>query len=189
MYNISAGIFSAFNSKNTKAKVYAVNHSQEKRDRMKNIFPIKKYNNFTKENFIFYNLYVNFHYSPSSLESLYEKLNTLDISKALSFKNEIINYKKFLREDIERINIEESNISIGYMINQFRKNKIRWFTLYFYILSIGNTIENTPEISKSRINKKAVEKIQKLLLYVSFSDESIKEFSKLMRNTIEIEES
>ena len=183
MYNISAGIFSTFNSSSNK-KLYYVNHSREKKDRMKNIFPIRKYNNTTKENFIIHNLYINFKESPSSLESLFSKLQDLDTKKSLQFKDEIKNYKKYLKEDIERIYIEESSVNMNYMMTQYRTNKIKWFTLYFYLLAKYGEIPNS--LKESRINSVLILKIEKLLIYLKFSDTSINEMSVLISDRIEI---
>ena len=184
MYNITAGIFSAFSAKNPTKRVLSVNHSIEKRDKILNIFPDNKYKITTKENFVLYTLYINFKESPSSLMGAIDKLRDLDIKKALKFKNEIINYKKFLKEDIDRIIIEESNVDLNYMLNEYKKNKIHWFTFYFFVEASNEEGASLAEISKSRINKKIVSNIEKLLLYVSFSDKSKILIKGLMEDSI-----
>ena len=186
MYNVTAGIFSVFSAKEPKKRVLSVNHSIEKRDKMSLIFPSNKYSVATKENFVLYILYINFKESPSSLMGSIDNLRDLDIKKALKFKNEIINYKKFLKEDIDKILIEEDNICLSYMINEYKKNKIHWFTLYFYIEASDEEGSSFKEISKSRINKKLVANIEKLLLYVSFSENSKKMIQEIMKDTIVI---
>jgi hypothetical protein len=186
MYNITAGIFSCFSAKKSDKRVLTVNHSREKRDKMEMLFPVNKYNSSTKENFVLFNLYINFKEGPSSLMSSIEKLRDLDIKKALAFKNEIINYRKFLKEDIDRINIEESVVDVNYMINEYRNNKIHWFTLYFYLESSNEKGASMEELSKSRINGMLIRKIEHLLLYVSFSEDSKKAIKELMQNRIKI---
>ena len=186
MYNITAGIHSAFASKTLGKRTLSVNHSRTKRDQISMLFPSNTYNSTTKENFVLFNLYINFKESPSSLMTAIEKLRDLDVKKALKFKNEIINYRKFLKEDIDRINLEESSISLQYMMDEYRTNKIHWFTFYFYLEvsdEPGATIE---ELSKSRINGMLIRKIEKLLLYVSFSDESKQTVKQLMQDRIAI---
>ncbi len=186
MYNISAGIFSVFSSKNPNKRLYNVNHSENKREQMKKFFPINKYNDFTKENFILANLYINFKESPSSLNSVFEKLKNLDMKKVYLFKNEIINYRKLISKDVERINNEETGTTLSYMLDEYRMNKIYWFTLYFYALAYSEDCLNHPTIINSRINKKLVENIKKLLLYVSFSPNTKKEMSSLIEDKIAI---
>lgn len=186
MYNITAGINSAFVSKNVGKRTLSVNHPQAKRDQMEMLFPVNAYNNTTKENFVLYNLYINFKEGPSSFVGAIEKLRDLDIKKALKFKNEIINYKKFLKEDIDRINIEESSVDLNYMIEEYRINKIHWFTFYFYLEASSEPGATMEALDKSRINGMLVRKIQKLLLYVSFSEESKNMVKQLMQDRIKI---
>jgi len=186
MYNITAGIFTCFHSKNSKKRMFAVKHPQKKRDDIEKIFPITKYNLKTKEFFILANLYVNFNYGPSSLNASISKLRDLDEKKVLKFKNEIIYYRKYLNDDMDRINAEETNINIDYMTNEYRNNKIKWYTYYFYIIYSKEKKASISELSKSRINGLLVKKIEKLMLYVSFSDKSKQDIKKLFQDRISI---
>lgn len=186
LYNITAGIHSAFASKKIGKRVLSVNHPRKKRDSIEKIFPTNKYNNTTKENFVLYNLYINFKEGPSSLIGAVDKLRDLEISKAIKFKNEIINYRKFLKEDIDRINIEESTVNLNYMINEYRQNRIKWFTFYFYLEISNEPGASLEELNKSRINSHLIHKIEKLLLYVSFSDKSKNKVKELMSDRIKI---
>jgi len=186
MYNVTAGIFTCFSAKKVGKRLLTINHPRKKREKMEKVFPVSKYNLMTKENFVLANLYVNFKETSSSLNGTIDKLRDLDEKKMLKFKNEIINYRKFLNEDIDRINIEESSVSLSYMIDEYRANRIHWFTFYFYIEASGEEGASLEEIGKSRINSVLVRKIQKLLLYVTFSDASKASIKKLMSNRIEI---
>ena len=186
MYGIAAGIFTAFSSKGKTKRTLSVNHSIEKKENMKILFSVNKYNLDTKENFIVYNLYINFKHSPSSLVGLLDKLRDLDVKEALKFKNEIINYNKFLKDDIDRINLEESSVDINYMLNEYRMKRIYWFTLYFYIETSNEKGASIEEISKSRINEKLIRNIERLLLYVSFSEKTKESVKELIKDRINI---
>lgn len=182
-YNIAAGCYFAFSNKKCNKRTLSVSHSKQKRDKMKNILHYSKYENWSKENFIVAVLYINFEKKPSSLISLLNELNDLDDKDAMKFKNEIIYYKKFLNDDITNISIEEgNNISYEYMVNKYRKKQIKWYTFYFYLV-VSNNIER---VQKSRIDSNLLLSIKKLLLYITFSQDSMMQIKKIMQDGIKI---
>lgn len=183
---MSGGIFHTFSSRTSKRRSFAINHSQKKMDKMKLIFPISKYQLKTKENFILANLYVNFKENPSSLMGAIKKLEDLKDSDVLIFKNEIVNYRKFLKDDIERIKIQGNKVSLDYMLREYKKGKIYWFTFYFYLEASQDPNATLENLKKSRINIMLIQRIEKLLLYVSFSKESRELIKKLMQDKIDI---
>jgi len=183
MYNITAGMNTAFTTPKIKRRTLTINHNQKKRDKMKFSFPVSKYEEWTRENFIIANLYVNFNRSSSSISSAMSELSAIDKEQVMGFKNEIIYYRKFLKEDLERIFSEEGNIDLEYMIEEYRTHKIKWFTFYFYLIGTGQDIE---KISRSRINGILIKKIEKMLLYVTFSEKSIIEMRELINSRINI---
>lgn len=183
MYNATAGIQLAFTTK-TSSRLLSVNHRTKKRNQMLKIFPVNTFDTWTKENFILANLYINFTKAPSSLQSTIEFLKDVDEKEVYKFKNEIINYKDFLIQDIKRIKLEEGdNPGIDYMIQEYRNNKIKWYTFYFYLVVSGSDIE---KIQRSRLNGYLIKKIKKLLLYVSFSDKSMMLIKELLKDNIKI---
>ncbi|MHB8097972.1 MAG: hypothetical protein ACYDD5_00070 [Sulfuricurvum sp.] len=183
LYNISAGIFMAFTNKTDK-RILTVNHPKSKRDNLEKIFPVSKYKDYTKENFIVTVLYVNFMKAPSSLIGCFEMLSNLEDKEALGFKNKIISYRKYLIDDIEKIKIEQgTNVSLDYMITEYRNNNINWYTFYFYLIASGQSID---DLEKSRLNGYLLKKIKKLLLYVTFSEKSILLIRELLQDSITI---
>ena len=183
-YNILAGIWTVFHNKNPKKRSLSVSHGKAKRDKMKNIFPYNQYENYTKENFIVSVLYIMFTKKSSSLIAAVKELKELNKKDAMKFKNEIIYYRKFLLEDIEKIKIEDgNNVSFEIIKDKYRKNEIKWFTFYFYIIVKGIDIK---ELENSRIDRFLYNNIKKLLLYVTFSEKSIMEIKQVMHDTIEI---
>lgn len=183
MYDIFCGVQLAFTRK-TEKRLLSVAHPQTKRDQMEKIFPVNQFKDWTKENFIIANLYINFYKSPSSFEDGLEFLRDIDNDKVYKFKNEILNYRKFLIEDIQRIKIEEgSNPGLDYMISEYRSNKIKWYTFYFYVI-VSNT--NQEQLLRSRLNGFLLKKIKRLLLYVTFSEKSMLMVRELMKDEIQI---
>jgi hypothetical protein len=183
-YSIVAGIYFAFNSKSkNKKRTLSVTHGKTKRDKMKSVFPYNLYEEWTRENFIIASLYIMFVNKPSSLISAFGCLKDLDEKSVMVFKNEIIYYRKFLKEDIEKIKMMEPNPSYKFMANLYRKNEIRWFTFYFFIVVKNVDID---KILKSRIDGFLYNNIKSLLLYVTFSQKSMMEVKELMLDTIDI---
>jgi len=183
-YNILAGIWTVFHNKNPKKRALSVSHGKAKRDKMKKIFPYNQYENYTKENFIISVLYIMFTKKSSSLIATVQELKDLSEKDAMKFKNEIIHYRKYLLDDIERIKIEDgNNIPFETIKEKYRNNEIKWFTFYFYIIVKGVDIV---ELENSRIDGFLYNNIKKLLLYVTFSEKSIMEIKQVMQDTIEI---
>jgi hypothetical protein len=182
-YSIGAGIYFAFNTKNSK-RTLSVSHGKAKRDKMKAVFPYKHYEEWSRENFIIASLYIMFIKKPSSLISTFSELKDLDEKEVMKFKNEIIHYRKFLMEDIKMLQIQEGNSpSFEVIKKMYRKNEIKWFTFYFYIIVKGIDIG---ELEKSRIDGFLFRNIKKLLLYITFSQKSMMEIKALMKDTIQI---
>jgi hypothetical protein len=182
-YNIATGIHMAFSNKKS-ARILSVSHGQKKRDQMKSSFPYKQYENWTKSNFIIACLYVAFKKSPSSVNSMYAALSDVEEREVLTFKNEIIYYRKFLQEDINYIKINEGNsVNIDTITELYRNNKIKWFTFYFYVIVSGT---DQAKLERSRINGYLLRKIKKLLLYVTFSEKSMMEIKQIMKEGIDI---
>ena len=121
-YDIFAGVLYAFKSKTDKRTLH-VSHKAKKREEVQKFFPYNKFKEYTKEEFIISTLYINFTWSPSSLESALEKLETLDRKEVLKFKNTIIHYRKFMQEDVQYLK-DNTDISLKAIIDSYRENKI-----------------------------------------------------------------
>jgi hypothetical protein len=183
-YNILAGIYFTFTNGKSNKRTLSVNHGKAKRDKMKGLFPYKNYELWTKENFIIASLYIMFTNKPSSFITACEMLTELDEKKAMEFKTEIIHYRKFLKEDIEKLILENgTSLNLEIMKSYYRKNTIKWYTFYFYIV-VSNQDRN--KIKKSKIDGFLLKNIEKLLLYITFSEKSMMEVKALMQDNIEI---
>lgn len=167
-YNISYGIFLAFKNNSNKRQL-SVGHSEVVRNKYKYMFP-KRFETYTKENFIFTCLYLAFTKSPSSFDSFVEKLKESNMeSTILAFKDSIVNYKGYLKEDVEHMRSSYGRATVANMFSEYLKNNIRFYTLWFYLRYLP--IEE--ELSYTNIQQIHINKIKVLLLYVTFSEQSL----------------
>lgn len=182
-YNIANGIFMMFDKGSLK-KIMAVRHSQKKRDEMKSLFPYKKFENYNKSVFILACLYVNFTKMPSSALGSIEFLRDISLKDIQLFKDSIVQYKKYLKDDILLLkNAFGTNISFDEITEYYRTNRIKWYTWYFYLVASGYDLE---KLERSRINGILYKKIKTLLVFVSFSQDSMLMVRELMSNSIRI---
>jgi hypothetical protein len=169
MYNISQGIF-LVNKNQSKQRQLSVGHSEKVRERFKYAFP-KRYTNFTKENFILTCLYINFSKSPSSFDRFLEILKELDFNTSvLPFKNSIVNYKHFIGEDVNYLKSTYGKPTIEQMFTEYSNHKIHFYTLWFYIRF---QVENIDDYKYSNIQQIIINKVKIILLYITFSEESL----------------
>jgi hypothetical protein len=182
MYNISWGILTCSKITSNK-RLLSINHSKLKRDKLEPLFPVSKYTEWTRENFIIAVLYLCFNKAPSSIHVLLAQLRELDSKEVFAFKNEIINYRTFLIQDIEKLKVDSEHISTEYMISLYRIGKIKWYTFYFYITLSGYDIN---KILESRVNGYLIKRIKFLLLYITFSERSTLLVKELLTDLIEI---
>lgn len=182
-YNILAGIYFTFRNKKANKRQLSVSHGKAKRDKAKLIFPYNRYEEYTRENFIISALYIMFIKKPSSFIAAMQELKELDKKDAMQFKNEIIYYRKFLMDDIERLRIEEgTGIALATIKSKYRKKEIKWFTFYFYVSVKG--VEEA--LQQSRVDNYLYYSIKKLLLYITFSEKSKTQIKMLMQDTIDL---
>jgi len=183
-YSIASGIHTAFKAKGNK-RILTINHGSEKREKMKSQFPYKKFESFTRENFIITVLYIQFSKSPSSFGKLYKELKTVEKKDVQEFKNKIIYYKKYMKDDIDIIQLEKgNNVDLDYIVGLYREKKIEWFTFYFFILFFS--ADSLEKVKKSRIDGSLIKSIEKLLLYVTFSEKGMSYIKTLMKDEIKI---
>ena len=98
----------------------------------------------------------------------------------------LIHYTKFVNEDIEYINSNETHITDKVIIDLYKNKKIRWFTLFFYLNHKYGSVLGSEELKKSRINKKILEKIERLKLYVNFNENKVNNIKELFVQRIKI---
>ena len=169
-YDIANGIFMMF-EKSSQKKILGVRHNRKKRDEMKCMFPHKKYENRNRDVMILACLYVNFTKMPSSAIQSFEYLNELDMMDLQLFKDSLIQYRKYLKDDMEMLKNEYgTNVSFNEVTEKYRRNEIKWYTWYFYLVVSNYDLE---KLEKSRINGILYKKIRTMLVFVSFSQDSM----------------
>lgn len=172
-YQISCGILFAF-TKNSDKRLLSVKHTEKKIEGFKPRFPYTKYEQFTKENFIVLNLYINFTKSPSSLDDVTKYLIETDFNKeVVPFKNKILNYKEHLSKQVEYLLTEYGKPSIKDMFDSYRTKKIEFYTLWFYLYFMGYDLYKEFDPIFNRTQKFELQKIKNLLLYMTFSEKSL----------------
>lgn len=172
-YNISQGIFLSFKN-NAKKRQLSVNHSEKVRAKFKYLIPTR-FETYTKENFILTCLYISFTKSPSSYNSFLDILREIDFNKdTTKFKDIIINYKFYLNKDINLIRENYGSGNISILFSEYSKNNIQFYTLFFYLKYTNTDLDNLSTVQTIYINK-----IKVLLLYITFSEKSLINITKL----------
>lgn len=180
-YDIFGGIFNTFDKSSNK-KMMSVRHGRKKRDEVKPMFPYRKYESYTKSVFILACLYVNFVKMPSSVMSAIEELQNVSMKDIQLFKDNIVQYRKYLKDDIHNlINEFGTNVSFEQITETYRNGHIQWYTWYFYLTVSGYDLE---ELEKSRINGILYKRIKTLLMFVSFSQDSMMLTKNLLSNNL-----
>lgn len=181
-YDIFHGIFMTFD-KNATKKSMSVRHGQKKRDEVKAMFPWRQYENYSKSVFILACLYVNFVKMPSSAMAGIEELANVTMKDIQLFKDSIIQYKKYLKDDLHTL-IERfgTNVKFDDITNAYRNGDIKWYTWYFYLTVSGYDIN---KLERSRINGILYKKIRTLLMFVSFSQDSMLLTRKIMTDNLD----
>jgi len=179
MYNITGGIHTTFRKKEAQKRSLSINHGKAKREKTRDLFPVNKYSETTRENFILACLYVAFNKSPSSLNGFIGYLTDLNMKDVYSFKDHIINYRRYLKKDLEYLYNED--VDFDKIKKLYRDKKIMWYTYYFYVISSDISEE---QILKSRIDGQLYSKIKKLILYVTFSEKSILKVREYLNKNI-----
>jgi len=180
LYNIHAGIWTSFNNKQ-KQKLFSVKHGNKKKEEFR-VFFSPKFETFTRENFVTTCLYIQFIKKPSSLMSsailLKDMLdnNGRIIKEILDWKTEIIHYAKFIKEDIEFIRAT-GDTSVQNILQLYYTGKIRFYTFYFYLEVKKVDME---KMSQSRVTGYLIKDIEKLMVYVTFKEESKKKIKDLI---------
>jgi hypothetical protein len=96
-------------------------------------------------------------------------LYDLDEKEVKKFKSDIINYVVHLGRDVEfLVQKYNSKPSIEDIFFEYTGGNIKFYTLWFYLKKINADFN---ELNESRIKGVILQRIQNLLLFVSFSAE------------------
>lgn len=178
-YDISNGIFITYDRQLDK-RLYHSNHKEGTRDKLKSLFPHHQYETTTKENFITTCIYVIFHNTPSSYRGLVTELREVNQKDVIEFKNRILNYNDYLGKDIKFLR-DNYGGNLGYqqVFREFLDKKIQFYTVWFYIMFHPEI--NRDEIRKSRTLSHVLRKLEFIMLFLTFKDESVKRVENLFK--------
>jgi len=176
-YNISNGIFLCYDQK-LKMRMLSSKHGESPREKMKNVFPYRKYEGTTKENFVLLSLFIMFTKTPSSFRGFVSEIANADMKEAMKFKQDILQYDNNIKRDVKYLQDKYMDeLTVQKVFREFNAKKIKFYTAWFYLNFCGEDIE---ALSKSRIIGHTIRKLRFVMLYVTFKDESVNKIKSLM---------
>lgn len=185
--SIARGIFYCFNNKTDK-KLLTIKYSEKIFNQDQKLLSYKKYESFIKEDFVITCLYLMIKYKPSSINKLYSLLKDIDFhNDILPFKTKIINYKIFIKKDLDYITENYGNISLDNLLSLYKRNIIQFYTVWFIFKNRNISIENY--IEKNRINGIHLSYIKQIMLYITFSEKAYEYVNAMLNDSSSICES
>lgn len=154
-------------------KIKAVKHPENKMIVSINELP-NTFKHFNKETFSIAVLLCQYTKDPSSIMSLAKRMNEISKEDIYKFRDNILHYKKYLSDDINYLKQKYLVPTTEEICLEFINNKIKFYTFYFFII---NT-HKEEDINKSRIYSIIWKKLQGLMLFVRFKEESIDSIMK-----------
>lgn len=170
-YDISNGVFITFDQQ-LKQRMFKSNHKQATRDKLKTFFPHNKFDTMTKENFVMTCIYIMFTKTPSSYRGLVTELYEVTTEEVQDFKYRILNYDSYIGKDIRHMN-ETYGASITYqqVFREFLDGNYQFYSVWFFIMF--NPKINRDEIRKSRALSHVLRKLEFIMLFLTFKQESV----------------
>jgi len=178
-YDLAHGIFITYDSQLN----YRLLHSKHKhntRERTKMFFPYQKWENRKKETFVLACVYIMYSKTPSSFRALLDELRELDLKEIARFKHLIMNYRDYISKDVSYLKeTYGSSITPETVLQECVKNNIQFYTAHWFLKLYKK------EYSLNRVLKHVKRKIDFVMLFLTFKEESIKTIKTLF-NQIEL---
>lgn len=173
-YNIANGILHCFkNFMNT--RMLSVNHKQDKIDKFISIFPNYKFETYPKDNFVITCIYIMWKKNPSSIYKMIDYLQEIDFNRDVApFKNDILSYKFFVTRDVDFIKTTIGKPDSEQIYKLYKTNNIKFYTFYWYLRNM--------QIESRKIQIE-MQKIKSIMLYIKFSEESLKYIDSLFNES------
>jgi len=171
-YNISNGIFICYNQQ-LDYRLFHSKHSLKVREKYKKFFPYKKFETYTKENFVLTCLYIIFFQTPSSYRDMIRKLSDINFNEIKKFKVQLQNYEINIQKDINYLRQYKDQLTPERILKEFYLKHIKFYTAWFYLKFNSTTFE------KSRIFKHIIRKLKFIMLYLSFNEKSVQKIKSL----------
>lgn len=172
-YNISYPIFLTFNKKKHIHNVY---HSPEVKERYKKFYYFSKFETYTKEKYKLTVIYCMFKFNISSYTALLQKLNVIDFSEVYNFRDSLVNYRTYIKNDIDYLVSKYGKPSDVNVLSEYYAYKINFYTCWWYLKYSGTLEKNENSI----LYKPLLSQIQMLLYYVKFKESVLEEVKGIM---------
>jgi len=177
-YDISNGIFLTFDSQ-LQTRLLHSRHGASVREKVKPSFPHTKYETMTKENFVMTCLYIMYDSAPSSYRGMITELHEVDQKLVNDFKYKILNYNDYMGRDIKFLKEEYGNATYQQVFRSLVDKKVEFFTVWFFIMFNPNINRDT--IRKSRSLAHLLRKIESLMKFLTFRQESVERIGVLFK--------
>lgn len=176
-YDLANGIFITYDSQLQKRLLHS-NHGETPREKLKTFFPWNKYETVTKENFIMTCIYIMFVKSPSSFRSMVTELREVNDKEVQDMKYKIMNYQDYIGKDIMFLKTTfGANVNYQQVFRSFLDGQIQFYTVWFFILF--NPDINLETIRASRTLSHVLRKLEFVMLFLTFKDESVSRIKSL----------
>lgn len=165
IYHIINGIYVSHQKKSQKPVLY-VSHTIEKMNKMKHLYPVSKYKDWDRLEFILYCDYVMYTTRASSVFTLLENLSNNTLYKGfLVFLEVLKTYKSFLKQDCLYLKEMYNNPTLDECISEFVSKKIKFTTMYVLWNKKFNNVK-----SNSIVNNIHLDKLFNLFKFIKMED-------------------
>jgi hypothetical protein len=185
-YNVLHGIYITF-SGNGKKRLLVSKHKADTRDKVKGIYPYRKYETWTKENLVLLGLHIMLNEKPSSFQGMLQLLIDEDTDKKVKyFKDIIMNYKSYIIEDVEKIIIKfGEKPTFENMFKLYIDKEIKFYTLWWFLVYSGEDIDS---ICKLRIKGTIIKRIKQMNLFLTFKESNLVIIKKTLQEKLNLDE-
>jgi hypothetical protein len=185
-YNVLHGIYITFSS-NNKKRLLVSNHKADARNTAKLLYPYRRYESWTKENLVLLGLEIMLHKNPSSFHGMLQyMIDDENDKKVKYFKDIIINYKSYINEDVEKINVMfGEKPTFNQMFQLYSEKKIKFYTLWWFLKYSGEDIDS---ICKMRIKGSIIKRIKQMNLFLTFKESNLEVIKKTLQEKLNLDE-
>ena len=183
-------LWSVFLTHINQERISGVKHNDKTIKKYSLFIPFDKLLTVTTEN-ILLSLLITILEKP--VNTFFDLINSTDFEpkKITNFKNDIFLYKENLIKDLEYLSNYGRNIDANIIFNSYLKKKIKFYTLYFFVnFLVVNEIEPDKQKKKilvtklTRIQKFIYRRINTVMLFITFKEESKEYIDKKIREII-----
>ena len=179
-YDIAHGIFITYDS-NLDRRLLHSKHKQETRDKLKAVFPYRKWESRKKETFVLACVYVIFTKSPSSFRKMVSELRDLDLKEVALFKHRIMSYEKYIAQDVNFLRETYGKPTPEQVLKEYADKKIQFYTAWWFIKFYDK------EWKPNRTQTHMLRKLKFIHLFLSFKEESVAKIKQTLQKVEDIE--